>query len=79
MKTAISIPDPVFLEAEAYARRHRLSRSALYTEAVRTFVEDRKPQEITRQLDEVYSKEPGDLDAVLGRMQAVSLPKEDWG
>jgi metal-responsive CopG/Arc/MetJ family transcriptional regulator len=78
MKTAISIPDPVFHEAEAYARRHRLSRSALYAEAVKTYVGDRRPQEVTRQLDEVYSKESSDLDAVLGKMQAGSLRKEVW-
>lgn len=78
MKTAISIPDPVFREAEAYAMRHRLSRSALYTEAVKTYVEHRRPQEVTQQLDVVYSKEPSDLDVVLGKMQTGSLSKEAW-
>ncbi|OQW97073.1 MAG: hypothetical protein BWK77_02700 [Verrucomicrobia bacterium A1] len=78
MKTAISISDPVFLEAEAYAKRHGISRSSLYTEAVKAFVEHRRPADVTRQLDEIYAREAGELDVVLGRMQASSLPKETW-
>ena len=38
MKTAISIPDDVFNEAEALARRTKKSRSEVYARAVREYV-----------------------------------------
>jgi metal-responsive CopG/Arc/MetJ family transcriptional regulator len=78
MKTAISIPDRVFREAESYARQHGMSRSALYTEAVKTFVDHRKPGEITRQLNALYAKESSALDETLSNMQALSIPRETW-
>lgn len=78
MKTAISIPDPVFREAESYARRRRISRSALYTEAVKAFVEHRKQGEITKQLNALYSKESSAIDQALAKMQSLSVPRETW-
>ena len=39
MKTAISIPDDVFAEAEETAQRLGVSRSGLYTRAIAEFVE----------------------------------------
>ncbi|QHO91778.1 hypothetical protein CWT12_11325 [Actinomyces sp. 432] len=38
MKTAVSIPDPVFQEAEELARRLGWSRSQLYTKAVHDLI-----------------------------------------
>jgi metal-responsive CopG/Arc/MetJ family transcriptional regulator len=35
MKTAISIPDTLFEQAEAYAEQHNLSRSELYAHALK--------------------------------------------
>ncbi|EIJ36932.1 hypothetical protein Thini_4454 [Thiothrix nivea DSM 5205] len=37
MKTAISIPDPVFQAAELFARHFGISRSELYTKAVEEY------------------------------------------
>lgn len=78
MKTAISIPDDVFREAEAFAKRKHLSRSALYTAAVRSFVEQRTSREITKRLNDVYARQASHLDDALGAMQAASLPRESW-
>ncbi len=38
MKTAISLPDSVFEEAEALAQRLGLSRSELYTKALQAYL-----------------------------------------
>lgn len=78
MKTAISIPDPVFRKAESYAKQRRMSRSALYTEAVRAFVAQRTAGEITRQLDDLYARESSAVDRALARMQSITLPRETW-
>ena len=78
MKTAISIPDDVFQEAEQLARRRRLSRSALYTAALKSFVQQHRPSDITDALNEVYGDNANDLDAALNAMQLMALPKEQW-
>ncbi|MFM5891936.1 MAG: ribbon-helix-helix domain-containing protein, partial [Dolichospermum sp.] len=38
MKTAISLPDPVFEEAESLARQLGVSRSELYTKALKAYL-----------------------------------------
>jgi len=78
MKIAISIPDRLFRDADTFARRHHLSRSALYAEAVKAYVEQRRSGDVTRQLDEVYANQPSSLDKLLQGIQSSSLPREDW-
>lgn len=39
MKAAVSIPDLVFKRADALAKRRRQSRSRLYTEALREYLQ----------------------------------------
>jgi metal-responsive CopG/Arc/MetJ family transcriptional regulator len=78
MKTAISIPDVVFARAEGFARRRKMTRSALFTAAVDAYLEQHQPEAITRALNEIYAEEKSSLDPVLQRAQALSLPKEDW-
>jgi len=57
MKTAISIPDDVFEEAERLADRLQTSRSQLYTRALAEFVarhdEDRVQAAMNAAVDEV--------------------------
>ena len=38
MKVAVSIPDPIFVEAEGLAKRLKLSRSGIYARALDAFV-----------------------------------------
>lgn len=38
MKVAVSIPDPIFAEAEALAKRRRLPRSKIYARALSEYV-----------------------------------------
>lgn len=78
MKTAISIPDPVFEAAEALAQRLGMSRSQLYTTAIRQFLDAFDDEAVTRALNEVYDESPNAVDAVLMQMQVQSLPAEDW-
>ncbi len=78
MKTAISIPDPVFRSAEALARRLKISRSQLYANAVAEFVAKHRRNQLTRQLNEAYSGIEGGIDADLLSLQQRSLPDEEW-
>ncbi|MFL5301088.1 MAG: ribbon-helix-helix protein, CopG family, partial [Anaeromyxobacteraceae bacterium] len=51
MKTAISLPDDLFEQAERLARRLDKSRSELYREAVAEYVARHDPEAITAALD----------------------------
>ncbi len=80
MKTAISIPDEVFSAAEKAAKKLGVSRSELYTNAVREFIERYGREGITEKLNEVYSAEGEAIvfDKKLAEMQSASLPREEW-
>ncbi len=78
MKTAVSIPDPVFRKAENLAKSLGISRSQLYTTALKTFVAEHDEDDVTKRLNEVYSEQDSSLDPVLEKMQFMSLPEEQW-
>ena len=78
MKTAISLPDPLFRLAEAAARRLRMSRSQLYATAIAEFLERRQTSKVTERLDEVYAQEPARLDPALHFAQSKSLERDSW-
>ena len=80
MKTAISIPDPIFESAEKLAKRLGISRSQLYANAVDALVEKYRYCGVTEQLDAVYKVEPdvSRLDKDLEEMQSQSLGGEEW-
>ena len=77
MKTAISIPDPVFQAAECLAQRLGMSRSQLYSKAILEFTKSHKNQNITEKLNSIYSDET-EFDKELHEMQLRSIPKENW-
>ena len=54
VKTAISVPDDVFDEAERAAKRLGLSRSELFTRAVQAFLATRAEQNITSSYDAAF-------------------------
>jgi len=78
LKTAISLPDPIFEEAEVLAQKLGISRSELYTEAFKVYLRRYNRERILSKLNEVYSQESSDLDTVMTTMQLLSLPQEDW-
>jgi len=78
MKTAISIPDPIFQAAEGLAQRLGVSRSQLYAKAVAEYTESHKNQMVTELLNNVYGVESSCLDSELSAMQSKSIPKEEW-
>jgi metal-responsive CopG/Arc/MetJ family transcriptional regulator len=78
MKTAISIPDPIFKEAEKAAKRLGLSRSELYARAIAQFVQILKRDGIKRQLDNIYAEEDSTIDSSLAKMQSASVFRESW-
>jgi metal-responsive CopG/Arc/MetJ family transcriptional regulator len=78
MKTAISIPNPIFEAAEQLAKELGMSRSELYTKAVAAYVAAYSSDDVTEQLNRVYAEEVSTLDPVLVQIQVASLDGEDW-
>jgi len=79
MKTAISLPDPLFEEAERVAARLGLSRSELYARAIARFVREQSGDAITEAINRVVQDLPSALDPVLARLQAASLATDEGG
>ncbi len=78
MKTAISIPDPLFNAAERVAKREKISRSRLYSRAVQEYLERRHSKAITKALDEVYATEDSELDPAFAAATYEVWRKEKW-
>ena len=78
MKTAISVPDDVFLRVDRFARTRGLSRSAVFTAAAAEYVQKHRSDDVTQRLNAVYKGEDSRLDPVLAKMQSISLGKEAW-
>lgn len=71
MKTAISLPDDLFLQADQLARELGLSRSELYVQALRSFLAARQRHELTERINAACvaldTTLPGDLAQVARR------------
>lgn len=79
MKTAISIPDPLFAAAEAAARQLGLSRSALYARALRRYLSRHRQAAVTERLDAVYATQPSHADRDVLIAQRARLARDDAG
>jgi metal-responsive CopG/Arc/MetJ family transcriptional regulator len=78
MKTAVSVPDALFKQAEAAARKLRVSRSELYSKAIAEFLKKTDDTAITERLNDVYSRHPAKLDPALNRAQLKLLQEDAW-
>jgi metal-responsive CopG/Arc/MetJ family transcriptional regulator len=56
MKVAVSVPDPLFRDAEAVSRRLRVPRSQLYARALEAFVRKHSADDVTARLDAVIAR-----------------------
>ena len=78
VKTAISIPDSIYRQAEKTARRLRISRSRLYSTAIQEYLRRHADGEIVERLNAVYGSFQEAVDPVLAEAQSRSLPQERW-
>jgi len=78
MKTAVSVPDELFRQADAAARQLRVSRSQFYATAIAEFLERQQDRAVTERLNEIYSPHPSQLDPALHRAQLTTLEENTW-
>jgi len=79
MKTAVSIPDDVFEEAEQLASELKTSRSNLYSRALREFVtrhgSDSVTEAMKRVIDQVGQQE---VDAFRQEAARLAFARIEW-
>jgi|APSaa5957512535_1039671.scaffolds.fasta_scaffold136656_2 metal-responsive CopG/Arc/MetJ family transcriptional regulator len=78
MKTAISIPDPVFQAADVMANKLGMSRSQLFTAAMSEYMKLHKYDDVTEALNKIYSNTEESIDDDILLMQSHSIQKEEW-
>jgi len=70
MKTAISIPDPIFQAAETMAHKLGIFRSELFSTAMAEYIKNNKYQDVTESLNKTYDLNDSLLDDDLSLMQS---------
>lgn len=78
MKTAISVPDDVFADAERLAKRMKKSRSELYSRALREFVARHADDRVTEALNEVVESTEESQDEFAPEAARRSLRRVAW-
>jgi metal-responsive CopG/Arc/MetJ family transcriptional regulator len=78
MKTAISLPESIFREAEKFARRLRKSRSRLYAEAIAEYLARHAPNDITESMNLVCDRLGKVDDQFQVKAARQILSKESW-
>jgi metal-responsive CopG/Arc/MetJ family transcriptional regulator len=78
MKTAISIPDKIFRDAERLSRRLKKSRSQIYAEAVTEYVARHDPDAVTEAMDRVCEAMGDYSDPAVSAAARRTLEDVEW-
>ncbi len=78
MKTAVSIPDPVFNEADALAKRMGITRSKLYARALGAFVATQTSDRITQAMNDSIDAAGNGADPFAKEGARRILERSEW-
>jgi len=78
MKTAVSVPNDLFVHAEHLASQLGISRSELYARALRELVERLESAAVTKQLDAAYVTVDPSLSSDLAAAARRTLLRNEW-
>jgi metal-responsive CopG/Arc/MetJ family transcriptional regulator len=78
MKTAVSIPDDVFKEAERLVAELRISRSQVYSRALREFVARHAPDRVTDAMNRVVDAVGPEIDPFSQSASRRALEGVEW-
>jgi predicted transcriptional regulator len=78
MKTAISVPDDIYLRAERLAQRNGRSRSDVYSTALREYVARHEVDEVTQAVDSVLARLGQTADPFVARAASTTLRDVEW-
>jgi metal-responsive CopG/Arc/MetJ family transcriptional regulator len=78
MKTAISIDETVYQEAEGAASEMGVSRSRLYTLALEEYIKNHRSDTVTERLNQYYTNRKAVLDDDVKQAVYALFSGEDW-
>jgi metal-responsive CopG/Arc/MetJ family transcriptional regulator len=78
MKVAVSIPDPVFAEAEQLAARLNTSRSEIYSRALHEFIGHHAPDRVTDAMNAVIEAVGDEPNPFSARAAGQVLNSTEW-
>ena len=78
MKTAISIRDDIFEEAERLAKRLKTSRSQLYTRALAEFLARHDDDRITEAMNTVVDEMGPEVEGFTREASRQTLRRVEW-
>lgn len=80
MKTAVSLPDDLFLRIDHLANRTGRSRSRVYADALREYLGRHSPEDVTERLNAVIADIHEDRTEIGFRRAAArrALQSSDW-
>jgi metal-responsive CopG/Arc/MetJ family transcriptional regulator len=79
MKTAVSLLDDLFLEAERHAKRTRKSRRQLYAEALAEYLARHAPEEVTEDMNAVVEQlGESEPDSFVTAAARRTLKRVEW-
>ncbi len=78
MKTAVSVPNEVFERAERLAKRLEVSRSELYSRALREYLARHAPDEVTEALNALCEELDTGPEEFVREAGRRVLESSDW-
>lgn len=78
MKTAVSIPDDVFEDAERLASRLQTSRSRLYARALAEFIARHDDDRVTALMDQAVREAGGEADSFHQAAAHQTAQRVEW-
>ncbi len=78
MKTAVSLPDDVFRDAERYAKRSKKSRSQVFSEAVSEYLARRSSDIVTESLNTALAGIGTSGDRFAAKAAKTRLKRVEW-
>lgn len=78
MKTAISIPDELFAQAERLAAQTGKSRSRIFQEALAEYLLRRDPESVTEAINRALAGIDQSIDPWLAEVGRRTLERSEW-
>lgn len=78
MKTAISLPDNLFMIAEEFARERSLSRSELYATALREYIDVHRGEGLTDKINQICMDLDSGLPSDIAHAARSKLLEAEW-
>ena len=78
MKTAVSLPDDLFQEADVLAARLHTSRSRVFAEALREYLDRHSPQRTTEAMNAAVEEVGEECDDFVDAASRAVLEDSEW-